>query len=578
MIQERFKLWSTNEYFDKETRSELLSLNNQQEIEERFYTELEFGTGGMRGILGAGTNRMNRYVIRKITQGIADSIRGYGEKACKMGVVIAYDSRRKSEEFALETGLVLAANGIKAFLFDRLRPTPELSFAVRYFKAIAGVMITASHNPKEYNGYKVYWEDGGQIPPDKADVIVKSIAAREDWLGIIPMNIEEAKRTGLLEIIGEKVDQVYLDEVKKQLLFPELIKSKGGKVKIVYTPLHGTGNVPITKIMNDVGFTSFFVVPEQKLPDTEFSTVRVPNPEDAAAFELALKYGKELEADILLATDPDADRLGMYLKNKDGDYVCFTGNQIGVILEYYLLSQRKKMGKLPDNAVVVKTVATSDLGDAVADEFGVKTVNVLVGFKFIGEKIKEMEEEGWGTYQFGFEESYGYLAGTHARDKDAVVAAVLLTEAVLYYKEIEKKTLLDVLDEIYIKHGYYLDEQKSVTFKGKEGKNRIALIMERLRSAEKIEIAGIPVARIDDYQSCKGKILKDQSECLLNLPHSNVLRFSFEGGGFAMARPSGTEPKIKFYFSVKSDSPEKLQSTMENVKEDFLALVKDLIE
>lgn len=577
LIQERYKLWTENEYFDADTRKELLEITDPEEIKERFYTELEFGTGGMRGMLGAGTNRMNRYVIRKVTQGLADTVKEYGEEACRRGVVLAYDSRRYSAEFALETALVLAANGIKAYLFESLRPTPELSFAVRYLKTCAGVMITASHNPKEYNGYKVYWEDGGQIPPDKADRIVSRIAERKSWL-IDVMSEAEAKERGLLLTVGEEVDKAYLQEVKRQLLYPELTAEKGRDLHIVYTPLHGTGNMPVRRILKETGFSSLFVVPEQEQPDSEFSTVNVPNPEDPQSFALALKYAREQQADLVLASDPDADRLGVYIREKNGSYLRFTGNQIGVILEYYLLSQKKKQGILPDNAVVVKTVASTDLGDAVAEEFGVRTVNVLVGFKYIGEQIKDMEEKGWGTYQFGFEESFGFLAGTYTRDKDAVLAAVLMAEAALYYKEIEQKTLADVLEEIHEKCGYYLDCQKAVTLKGIEGLEKIKKIMEILRNTSKSEIGGLPVKSIDDYLYGKRKLLKECRECDLTLPKSNGLRFSFEGGGFVMARPSGTEPKIRFYFCLKGDSPAKLAGILEKVKEDFLAPVKHLID
>ncbi len=575
-IKERFTNWTENECFDCATRDELLALDDPNEIEDRFYTDLEFGTGGMRGILGAGPNRMNKYVIRRITQGLADSIKEHGEEARAKGVVIAHDPRRFSKEFALETALVLAANGIKAYLFDSLRPVPELSFAVRHLQTIAGVNITASHNPKEYNGYKVYWEDGGQIPPDKANIIISKIAARKSWeIGI--SSEADARKEGLLVKIGEDVDKAYLEKVKVQLLHPALDAAKGKQLKIVYSPLHGSGGMLISRILMEAGFSSLFVVPEQKEPDMDFSTVKSPNPEDPASFELALAYAVQQNADIVMASDPDADRLGLYVKGDEGYYHRFNGNQIGVLLQYYILSQKKKMGILPDNAVVIKTVASTDLGDAVAEKFGVKTVNVLVGFKYIGEQIRDMEEKGWGTYQFGFEESFGYLAGTHARDKDAVAAAALLAEAALYYRQEENKNLTDVLDEIHQMFGYYRDEQVALTYKGKAGRECIANIMNTLRRDKRTEIAGIPLKSREDYSISKKYLVKENEEEEIALPKANVLRFSFAEGGFVMARPSGTEPKIRFYFCVKDDSPQTLRDTMERVKEDFLGRIEDFL-
>ena len=575
-IKEKFTNWTENDCFDCATRDELLALNDPNEIEDRFYTDLEFGTGGMRGVLGAGPNRMNKYVIRRITQGLADTIKEHGEDARIKGVVIAHDPRRYSKEFALETALVLAANGIKAYLFDSLRPVPELSFAVRHLQTMAGVNITASHNPKEYNGYKVYWEDGGQIPPDKANIIVSKITARKSW-EIAISSEAEARNNGLLITIGEDVDKAYLDQVKVQLLYPELNITKGKELKIVYSPLHGSGGMLISRIIKDIGFSSLFVVPEQKEPDTEFSTVKSPNPEDPAAFEMALAYAVQRKADIVMASDPDADRLGLYVKGDEGYYHRFNGNQIGVLLQYYILSQKKKMGILPDNAVAVKTVASTDLGDAVAEKFGVKTVNVLVGFKFIGEQIRDMEEKGWGTYQFGFEESFGYLVGTHARDKDAVVAAALLAEAALYYRQEENKNLTDVMDEIYQMCGYYRDEQVALTYQGKAGRECIANIMNTLRMDKRTEIAGIPLKSREDYSVSIRHLIRENEEEIINLPKANVLRFSFAEGGFVMARPSGTEPKIRFYFCVKADSPKALRDTMERVKEDFLGRIRDFL-
>lgn len=575
-FKDKYTHWIEDECFDCATKDELLAIEDPKEIEDRFYTDLEFGTGGMRGILGAGTNRMNKYVIRRITQGLADTIKEHGEEAGIKGVAIAHDPRRYSKEFALETALVLVANGIKAYLFDSLRPVPELSFAVRHLQTIAGVNITASHNPKEYNGYKVYWEDGGQIPPDKANIIVSKISARKSWE--IEIGSEaEARSSGLLVTIGEDIDKAYLDQVKTQLLYPDIDVTKGKNLKIVYTPLHGSGGMLISRILKDIGFSSLFVVPEQKDPDTEFSTIKSPNPEDPAAFDLALTYAVQQNADIVMATDPDADRLGLFVKGDEGYYHRFNGNQIGVLLQYYILSQKKKMGTLPANAVVVKTVASTDLGDAVAEKFGVKTVNVLVGFKYIGEQIRDMEEKGWGTYQFGFEESFGYLAGTHARDKDAVVAAVLLAEAALYYRQEENKNLTDVMDEIHQMCGYYRDEQVALTYQGKAGKECIANIMDTLRKDKITEIGGIPLKCREDYYISIRYLIREDKEEEIKLPKANVLRFSFAEGGFVMARPSGTEPKIRFYFCVKDDSSQTLLDTMERVKEDFLGRIEEFL-
>ncbi|WP_205623377.1 phospho-sugar mutase [Desulfosporosinus sp. HMP52] len=569
-IQDRYRLWSENSYFDEETRLELKNITDPQEIEERFYTDLEFGTGGLRGIIGAGTNRMNKYVIRKVTQGLAECVCDLGEEGMKRGVVIAYDSRRFSPEFALEAALVLARNGIKVYLFEALRPTPELSFAVRYLQALAGIVVTASHNPKSYNGYKVYWEDGGQVPPAKADQILARINARESWLGIETLSVEEAKQLGLLQIIGQDIDEPYLARVHELALYPELDKEKGKDLQIVYTPLHGAGNMLVRKALAELGFSSVTVVAEQEHPDPNFTTVPYPNPEIPATFELARKYGKALEADLLLATDPDADRLGVALRTPEGDYLQLTGNQIGIILTYYILSQKKALGILPDNAAIIKTVASTDLADQVAQYFNVRAENVLTGFKFIAEKEKEMEEGGWGSFQFGFEESYGYLAGDFVRDKDAIIASVILAEAALYYQQVEKRNFFAVLDSIYQQFGYYLEDQESLTFEGKRGKEEMALIMDSFRNLDIHEMCGILIGRVDDYEQRIGKDLRTGENYSLKLPRSNVLRYSFAEGGFVMVRPSGTEPKIKFYFSVKGTTLEEAEDLLHGVKEDVM--------
>lgn len=575
-IQDRYRLWSEHPYFDEETRQELREITDPQEIEDRFYTDLEFGTGGLRGIIGAGTNRMNKYVIRKVTQGLAECVCDHGLEGMQRGVVIAYDSRKYSPEFALEAALVLAKNRIKVYLFDALRPTPELSFAVRHLHALAGIVVTASHNPKTYNGYKLYWDDGGQVPPVKADQILARIEARENWLGIEPMSLEEAKRSGLLQIIGEEIDKPYLALVRELALYPDLDARKGKELIIVYTPLHGAGNILVRRALLELGFSAVTVVPEQECPDSEFTTVPYPNPEIPATFELARNYGNEMKADLLLATDPDADRLGVALRTPRGDYVQLTGNQIGILLTYYILSQKKALGILPDNATIIKTVASTDLADEVAHYFKVRVENVLTGFKFIAEKEREMEESGWGTFQFGFEESYGYLAGNFVRDKDAVIAAVILAEAALYYQQVEGRNFFDVLEGIYKQFGYYLDDQESLALEGKLGKEEMILIMDTLRQEEILELSGMPIERFDDYEQRIGKNLITDQTYTLQLPRSNVLRYSFEGGGFVMVRPSGTEPKIKFYFSVKANTLPEAEVILRKVREDVMQRITQI--
>lgn len=580
MIEERFKLWSEHPYFDNETRKELKLLTDPSEIEDRFYMDLEFGTGGLRGILAAGTNRMNIYVIRKATQGLADTICSYGKAGMEKGVVIAYDSRHFSLQFAQEAALVLAKNGIKVYLFDALRPTPELSFAVRYLQAQAGIVITASHNPKEYNGYKVYWEDGGQVPPVQADRISTHIAGRESWVDIEPLSEDEARNRGLLITIGEEIDQAYLAQVKDLALYPELSKSEGSTLKIVYSPLHGAGNILVRRALKELGYTSVFVVPEQEKPDPNFSTVPYPNPEIPTTFELARKLGEQKQADLLLATDPDSDRLGVVVCNQNGEYVQLTGNQIGVILTYYLITQKQALGILPPKATIIKTIASTDLADALAVDLGARVENVLTGFKFIAEKEKELEEKNEGDFQFGFEESYGYLAGHFVRDKDAVIAAVLVAEAALYYQQKEDLTLIQILERIYHKYGYYLEAQTSITLKGIEGKAEMERIMAGLRESEIYSFAGIPLERIDDYELQKGKqVVENRIDKTypLSLPKSKVLRYAFAGGGFVMVRPSGTEPKIKFYFSIRGAHSEVVEENLAKVREDLLAKVSKIL-
>lgn len=572
-IESRYQQWLSSPYFDEDTKAELAALTDEREIEDRFYCDLEFGTGGMRGMLGAGTNRMNLYLIRRLTYSFGQVIGDHGPQAKKRGVAIAYDSRRFSKEFALETALVLAACGIRSYLFDDLRSTPELSFTIRDKQAIAGVMITASHNPREYNGYKVYWEDGAQLPPAQADKIMAKMA---DCGWDIPvMEKEAALKQGLLSIIGRSTDDRYLACVKDQLLHPQMDQSRGGELNIVYTPLHGAGRVFVERVLSESGFSQVFTVPEQAAPDTEFSTVTVPNPEDEGAWSLALSYGAERQADLLLATDPDADRLGVQCRAADGSYRHLTGNQVGAVLAFYILSSRKKENALPADGVMLQSVVSTALTEPLTRDLGIPLIKVPVGFKFIGEQIKRMEETGKGTFLFGFEESLGYLTGTYARDKDAVLGAALTAEAALYFKTEQGKTLVDVLEELFEKYGYFLDEQVACTLMGKDGKERIGRIMERLGADERSMLGGLKIVSREYYAKQRQK--KDGRVLPLDFPSVNILGLTFENGGFIKARPSGTEPKIRFYFCICGSSREGAENTLEKVKSEFFELIADLL-
>ena len=550
--RETYEAWCADPYFDEATKQELASIaGNEKEIEDRFYMDLKFGTAGLRGVIGAGTNRMNIYVIRKTTQGLSNYILKAGGAA--KGVAIAFDSRRMSPEFAKEAALNLAANGIKAYLFESLRPTPELSYAVRYLGCIAGINITASHNPAEYNGYKVYWEDGAQITPPHDTGIMDCVKAVTDWAEVRTMTEEDAKAAGLLQIIGADVDDPYMAELKKCVLHYDAIEKESANLKIVYTPLHGTGNLPVQRILRELGFKNVFVVPEQEKPDGNFPTVSYPNPEAEAAFALGLKYAKEQEADLVLATDPDADRLGVRVRDKDGVYHTLTGNMSGSLLADYEIGQRKAMGLLPEDGKLIKTIVTTNLTDAVAAYYGVEQIEVLTGFKYIGQQILQMEQTGKGHYLFGFEESYGCLIGTYARDKDAIVASMALCEAAAYYRG-QGKTLWDVMVEMYERYGYYRDGVTSIEMKGIEGLGRIAAIMEELRNAAPKEIGGYDVLRARDYTT---GIITDQKtgeQSPTGLPESNVLYYELSDGAWVCVRPSGTEPKLKFYFGVRGTS------------------------
>ena len=548
-----YQEWLSNPYFDEATKEELRAIEgNENEIKERFYMDLEFGTAGLRGIIGAGTNRMNIYVVRRATQGLANYIAKVDKKS--QGVAIAYDSRHMSPEFAQEAALCLAANGIKAYIFETLRPTPELSFAVRHLGCVAGINVTASHNPPEYNGYKVYWEDGAQITPPHDSGIMGEVKAISDWNTVKTMDKEEAVNAGLFEVIGQAVDDAYMAELKKQIIHMDAIQAEGKNLKIVYTPLHGTGNIPARRILKELGFENVYVVPEQELPNGDFPTVSYPNPEAAEAFELGLKLAKEVDADIVLATDPDADRLGVRVKDKNGEYHDLTGNMSGCLLANYELSQRKAVnGSLPEDGALVKTIVTTNLADAIAKGYNVNLIEVLTGFKYIGQQILGFENSGKGTYLFGFEESYGCLIGTYARDKDAIVATMALCEAAAYYKT-QGKTLWDAMIDMYEEFGYYKDAIQAVTMKGIEGLQKIQEIMTTLRQNPPAEFAGHKVTAVRDYKLDEITDLATGEKKPTGLPNSNVLYYELTDDAWVCVRPSGTEPKVKFYYGVKGTS------------------------
>ena len=551
--KEVYEQWLSNPYFDDATKEELKNIaEDDNEIKERFYMDLEFGTAGLRGIIGAGTNRMNIYVVRRATQGLANYIAKVDKKS--QGVAIAYDSRHMSPEFAEEAALCLAANGIKAYIFESLRPTPELSFAVRHLGCAAGINVTASHNPPEYNGYKVYWEDGAQITPPHDSGIMSEVKSISDWNTVKTMDKAEAEKAGLFQVIGKEVDDAYMAELKKQVLHMDAIEAEGKNLKIVYTPLHGTGNIPARRILKELGFENVYVVKEQELPDGDFPTVSYPNPEAAEAFELGLKLAKEVDADLVLATDPDADRLGVRVKDKNGEYHDLTGNMSGCLLANYEISQKKAInGSLPEDGALIKTIVTTNLADAIAKGYGVKLIEVLTGFKFIGQQILGFEQSGKGSYLFGFEESYGCLIGTYARDKDAIVATMALCEAAAYYKT-QGKTLWDAMIEMYEQFGYYKDAIQSVTMKGIEGLQKIQEIMNSLRQNPPAEFAGHKVTAVRDYKADTITDVATGAVKPTGLPNSNVLYYELTDDAWVCVRPSGTEPKVKFYYGVKGTS------------------------
>lgn len=569
---EQFHFWLENDYFDQATKDELLAIrNNEKEIEDRFYKDLEFGTGGLRGVIGAGTNRMNYYTVRKATQGLANYILKQGGK--DKGVAIAYDSRRMSPEFADTAALCLAANGIKAYVFDALRPTPELSFALRTLGCISGIVVTASHNPPEYNGYKVYWEDGAQVTAPKDKEIIAEVNAITDYNTVKTMDKAEAVAAGLYQVIGAEIDDAYMAELKKQIIHPEIIAEVANDIRIVYTPLCGTGNVPVRRVLSELGFQNVYVVPEQENPDPNFTTLEYPNPEDPKAFTYALRLAKEKDADIVLATDPDADRLGVYAKDAaTGEYVSFTGNMSGMLIAEYILRERTKTGTMPEDPALVTTIVTTNMAGAITKAYGVKMIEVLTGFKFIGEQIKLFEQTGSNHYVFGLEESYGCLAGTHARDKDAIVAVMCLCEVAAYCKK-NGITLWDMMLEMYEKYGYYKETQYTITLKGVDGSRQIAEIMEKLRSNPPKAFGDLQVLRFRDYQNDRVVDMATGQEGKTGLPKSNVLYFELPDHFWCCARPSGTEPKIKFYMGVKGSSLEDAQKKVEKLTEDLKAVL-----
>ena len=574
---ENYKFWLENSYFDIETKNELENIKeNPKEIEERFYRDLEFGTGGLRGIIGAGTNRINIYTVRKASQGLANCIIRQGDAAKKRGIVIAYDSRHKSPEFALEAARVFAGNEIKAYLFDELRPTPELSFAIRHLNAAAGIVVTASHNPKEYNGYKVYGEDGGQMALEATDAVLEEIEKITDITRVYLIEKQEAMERGLLKIIGKEIDDEYISKVKTLSINPGLVKNVADSFKIVYTPLHGTGNKPVRRVLSEIGFRNVFVVKEQELPDSDFSTVKSPNPEEKDAFKIAIELAKKENVDLIIGTDPDCDRIGVVVRNVAGEYVVLTGNQTGCLMLEYILTQKKLNGSLPANGFVVKTIVTTELAAAIARNYNIELVEVLTGFKFIGEKIKELDEFGDKKYLFGFEESYGYLAGTFARDKDGVVASLLIAEIAAYYKS-RNMTLYEGLQEIFKKYDFYLEGISSFTLAGKEGAERIKETLHKLRDEKPSSFGTFKVSAIRDYLSGIRHEVETGKEEQLFLPESDVLYFELKDGSWFCVRPSGTEPKIKIYYGVSEKSDDVARKKLGKLQDNVLSEIRMLL-
>lgn len=568
--KKKYEEWLNNPCFDEETKKELESIkDNEKEIEDRFYKELEFGTAGLRGVIGAGSNRMNKYTVGRATQGLANFILKEGTQ--EKGVAISYDSRHMSKEFSEEAALCLNANGIKTYIFDELRPVPELSFTVRQLKCTAGIMITASHNPPEYNGYKVYWDDGAQIIPPKDKQIIDEVNKTE-FSQIKKVNKEDAIKAGLYIEIGKEIDDKFVNTLKSLVLNPEVIKKVQDDIKIVYTPLHGAGNVPVQRVLKELGFTHVFVVPEQEKPDGDFPTVSYPNPEDKNAFKLALELAKKVDADVVLATDPDSDRLGVYSKDDNGEYIAYTGNMSALLIAEYELSQKKEKGRLPDNGAFITTIVSSDMAKAIAKAYGLKVFETLTGFKWIGEKIRQFEEQHTYSYQFGFEESYGCLISPHARDKDGISAVMALCEATAYYKS-NGITLWQQMLNIYKKYGFYKEGQISIVLKGADGAEQIKAKMEKMRANPPKSLAGHKVIEVRDYK--EHTIVKENGErSETDLPTSNVLYYDLTDNAWCCVRPSGTEPKIKFYMGVRGESMEDADKRLEELTEAMKKFVE----
>lgn len=572
VYREKYNEWISSSTISEEVKEELRAIKDEKEIEDRFYKELEFGTGGLRGIIGAGTNRMNVYTVGKATQGFADFINDTykGEKA----IAIAYDSRNMSKEFAKAAALTLCANDIKVYLYESLRPTPMLSFAVRHLKCKAGIVITASHNPKEYNGYKAYGEDGCQLTDEPAKEVIGYVNRVEDYSKIKTMSEEEALEKGLLVYIGENVDKAYIESLKSLTIREELVKDHAKDLKIVYTPIHGSGNVPVRRVLSELGYENVLVVREQELPNGNFPTAPYPNPENPDVFKIAMEMANKVNADVIFGTDPDCDRIGVVVKDNKGEFRVLTGNQTGMLLVNYVLGSLKELNKLPKNGVVIKTIVTTESVRKMAEAYGVKLIDVLTGFKYIGEKIREFEETGSNEYLIGFEESYGYLFGTFSRDKDAVVASMLIAEMTLYYKK-QGKTLYDALVEIYEQYGYFKESLVSVELKGKEGQEKIGRCLDLLRAHEITEVNGVKVVKSFDYKSSTEKDLIANTTSKINLPKSNVLKYILEDDSWFVVRPSGTEPKMKVYLAVKGNSLEDADKQTERFKSSVMAIVNE---
>ncbi|MFF2878167.1 phospho-sugar mutase [Gottfriedia sp. NPDC057991] len=568
-----YEKWIKSPTLDQELKEQLINLeNNHLILKESFYQNLEFGTGGMRGEIGPGTNRMNIYTIRKASAGFAKYIESFGEEAKNRGVAIAFDSRHKSPEFAMEAAKTLATHGIKAYVFNELRPTPELSFAVRELNCIGGIVITASHNPPEYNGFKVYGDDGAQLPPAAADQVIEYVNSFENELEIEVSSEQESVEKGLIHRLDEEMDKLYVEQLKTVVVNNDLVHEHGKDLKIVFTPLHGTALVPATMSLKAVGFENVTIVKEQAIADPNFTTVKSPNPEEHAAFEYAIRYGKEIDADVLIATDPDADRLGIATKNENGEYVVLTGNQTGALMLHYLLTQQD----VPSNALLLKTIVTSEFGQVIASKFGVKTIDTLTGFKFIGEKIKEYEQTNEYSFLFGYEESYGYLVKPFVRDKDAIQATVLAAEIATYYKT-KGMTLYEGLNSLYEQYGYYLEGLKSLTLKGIEGTEKIQSILTNYRQNPPVDINGLKVVTVEDYKLQEKTTLESGEKEQILLPKSNVLKYQLEDGSWVCLRPSGTEPKIKFYFGIVGQSREDSIQKLDSLQQAFMGKIEVLV-